>query len=686
MKKLCLPILLTAFVLSGTSSLFAAKDISVELESYQPWSEEAVQTFEKLLIQEGGRVKPMHSFARFTLMQLNNGGTKVQFQTKDGVEHTVEAPAWLMDVLFRGDTAKHLPCFLVEDSAGVVQIGVSPKSKRDRYSYSELLPGRAKLAELTAKYGEKKQKFDQDRKTNPPLALDEQIVLQLGRNISSFEFLMGQFGFARKGKVLVNENLLPDELKKLAAKLDMAEMMDKMPEMTVDQLFQTVRQASGNTEDERLFAGAMRLFFFHASSGRGLSIFPPKEMDDKEWNAIGDVMLAGLEKKDDRPWAKEQMAKIQSLVDAAGEGDSTFTDALKTFSDGQKTLAKERGEGQQSALEVKMYHTKPFKNALAMFIVAFVVLAISWLMPGSKFGRVMFWLAIAFTVLALVMNVYGITLRCIIRSRPPVTNLYDTVIFITAVAVLLGLALEYFTRIGIGILVGILLGIIGMALSITYEAKEATDTMGKLVAVLDTNFWLTTHVITIAIGYAAGMVAALLAMIYLAGRFICTLIGKSRESRDFFKTLSRMTYGIICFCLLFSLVGTVLGGIWANDSWGRFWGWDPKENGALMICLWCLVILHARMGGYIRDLGIAMNAVVLGAIVTFSHWGVNNLGVGLHSYGFTEGIWGALYLTWTIMAVPFVMGVVLFFIGRSGKKNAGSPPAADSDNNAVAAA
>ena len=563
----------------SSSSAFAAKDISIDLDSYEPWSDDAVSTFENILIQDGGRNKPLHTFARFTLMQFSHGSTKVKFSTKDGKKHSIGAPEWLMDVLFRGDVAKKLPCFLVEDSDAVVQIGVSPKAKRDRYSYAELLPGRANLAEKTAKYGEKKKKFDENRKSNPAPTLDELEVLKLGRNISSFEFLMGQFGFARKGEILVNESLLPDELKQLAAKLDMSEMLDKMPEMTVNQLFQAVRQASGDSEDERLFAGAMRLFFFHASSGRGVAIFPPEDKETKEWSAIGDVMLAGLEKKDARPWAKAQMAKVQALVDAAKEGDAALTGALKTFSDDQRALAKERGEGKRSAMEVSFYHKKLFKNALVCFLIGFVLLAISWLSPGSRFGRILFWLTVACTVIGLALNIWGIWDRCIIRSRPPVTNLYDTVIFITAVAVFLGLVLEYFTRIGVGILVAVMLGVIGMALSITYEAKEATDTMGKLVAVLDTNFWLTTHVITIAIGYAAGLVAALLAMIYLVGRFVTTLMGKSRESRDFFKTMSRMTYGIVCFCLIFSLVGTVLGGIWANDSWGRFWGWDPKENG-----------------------------------------------------------------------------------------------------------
>jgi hypothetical protein len=129
-----------------------------------------------------------------------------------------------------------------------------------------------------------------------------------------------------------------------------------------------------------------------------------------------------------------------------------------------------------------------------------------------------------------------------------------------------------------------------------------------------------------------------------------------------------MTYGVICFCLFFSIVGTVLGGVWANYSWGRFWGWDPKENGALMICLWSLVILHARMGGYIKDIGIAVNSIFLGMIVTFSWWGVNNLGIGLHSYGFTKGVWQALFISWIVSIFVMACGIPIWLHERDKKR------------------
>ena len=104
-----------------------------------------------------------------------------------------------------------------------------------------------------------------------------------------------------------------------------------------------------------------------------------------------------------------------------------------------------------------------------------------------------------------------------------------------------------------------------------------------------------------------------------------------------------MIYGVVCFALLFSFLGTILGGIWADQSWGRFWGWDPKENGALLIVLWNAIILHARWGGFVRGRGLAVLAVLGNIVTAFSWFGTNLLGIGLHSYGFTES--GFLWLT-----------------------------------------
>ena len=94
--------------------------------------------------------------------------------------------------------------------------------------------------------------------------------------------------------------------------------------------------------------------------------------------------------------------------------------------------------------------------------------------------------------------------------------------------------------------------------------------------------------------------------------------------------------------MFLSFVGTVLGGLWADDSWGRFWGWDPKENGALMIVIWNAIILHAKWCGMARQKGLVALAIFGNVITAWSWFGVNLLGVGLHSYGFTDS--GQFYL------------------------------------------
>ena len=179
---------------------------------------------------------------------------------------------------------------------------------------------------------------------------------------------------------------------------------------------------------------------------------------------------------------------------------------------------------------------------------------------------------------------------------------------------------------------------------------------------LDTNFSLSTHVTTVTLGYMAGVLAALLGHVFLVAK----VLGIKRDSPRFYGELTRVIYGVICFGVLFSTVGTILGGVWANDSWGRFWGWDPKENGALMLVLAFLALIHARMGGYVKSYGIAIASIILGIIVIWAFWGVNLYNIGLHTYGFdatkkTVTMWyygiewamvGVGVLTWLLLERP----------------------------------
>jgi ABC-type transport system involved in cytochrome c biogenesis permease subunit len=268
---------------------------------------------------------------------------------------------------------------------------------------------------------------------------------------------------------------------------------------------------------------------------------------------------------------------------------------------------------------------EPFYKALVIYVLALVLALCSWVNMSDWLRRSAFYLI----GLAWVIHTFGLIFRMYLEGRPPVTNLYSSAIFIGWGAVILGMVLEKIYHDGIGCVVAASAGFITQI--IAHNLAMTGDTMEMMRAVLDTNFWLATHVVVVTLGYASTFVAGFLAIIYiLRGAFTTTL------SPETAKSLARMVYGIVCFATLFSFVGTVLGGIWADQSWGRFWGWDPKENGALLIVLWNATILHARWGGLVRERGL-MNLAVVGNIVTSWSWfGVNMLGIGLHSYGFTD--------------------------------------------------
>ena len=295
--------------------------------------------------------------------------------------------------------------------------------------------------------------------------------------------------------------------------------------------------------------------------------------------------------------------------------------------------------------------------------------AIGWIAPRQ---RLPIWGAWGANLAGAGLVVAGVTLRCIVRDRPPVTTLYETILFVAGCAVLLCLFLEAVNRQRVALALAPLIGALGMFLAMKYELKEAAgegDTMTSMVAVLDTNFWLAIHVTTISLGYSAGLLAAFFAHVWILGR----LFGLKRGERSFYSGIARVVYGTTCFALLFSVIGTITGGVWANESWGRFWGWDPKENGALLICLAQLLILHARAGHYIRERGLALLAVLTGVVIAFSWWHVNQLDFGLHSYGRIDGAMRVLLIFYLVETLVCGLWVVEWLTDRF---RGGSEPAA----------
>lgn len=278
---------------------------------------------------------------------------------------------------------------------------------------------------------------------------------------------------------------------------------------------------------------------------------------------------------------------------------------------------------------------EPFMQATYPYVMVIVFSFMGWLFFGTTLRRTSLFLL----VLAFALHSLALFMRMQISGRPPVTNLYSSAIFIGWAVVIASFVVELVMKNGIGNILGASVGA-GSLVIAHYLARDEGDTLGVMQAVLDTTFWLATHVVCITLGYAATFLAGFIGLFYcvqaVLGRSLAAGGNASTYSTEL-KDCGKLVYGTLCFALFFSLVGTVLGGLWADDSWGRFWGWDPKENGAMLIVLWNAVILHARWDKMVNDYGTAVLAMIGNIVTAWSWFGVNELKAGLHTYGFTEG-------------------------------------------------
>ena len=308
---------------------------------------------------------------------------------------------------------------------------------------------------------------------------------------------------------------------------------------------------------------------------------------------------------------------------------------------------------------------EPFYRSAIAYVLIFIVASFSWLMAAFKKDsgtvRTLRNSAYYLTIIVLICHTFGLAARMWIEGRPPVTNLYSSALFIGWASVLLCLGTEKYIRLGIASAMGALIGfsslVIAHSLSLDSSLNPTGDTMEMMRAVLDSNFWLATHVVIITIGYSTTFLAGFLGIAYIFFHIGCTISNKPENKMK--KTLDSMIYGITCFSLLFSLVGTILGGIWADQSWGRFWGWDAKENGALLIVIWNALLLHARFSGIAITRGLACIAIFGNVVTAWSWFGTNMLGVGLHSYGFMDKAFD--YLMMFIISQLIIIGLAYIF-------------------------
>ncbi|MDP3851639.1 MAG: cytochrome c biogenesis protein CcsA [Luteolibacter sp.] len=611
-----------------------------KIDGYLPWSQETLKIVETLPVQDGGRIKPLSTYAGFTMLGMH-GARSMEIADAAGETHRIRPTAWLLDVLFRPQFAINSPTFRVDNSAALEAIGVKPRGRRDRYSYADIQPGREKLGELAGSYG------SIDSKARDPLQTQ---IIDLASNLRTYESLLGWFSFARGGIVLrgSGENGAPDK------RADVSALMTTAPQIRE----QIDHAGRGQGAIPPHLQDLMRQVLDAANFSKfGLFILPPADPSEPTWKSAGNAIMDVMGSTSKDPARDiEDIRMLEATARAGAAGEDVFRKQFVQLRDHLAARAAARGEGQRVALEASYYQKNWFLYALVFFLIGTLAAMGMWTLGGNKTGRGFSWLTLAASLAGLTCCVIAITKRCIIMQRPPVGNLYDTIIFISAAVVLLALIVEWLTRRRFALGVAPILGTALIVLARRYELGDANDHMDPLVAVLDSNFWLTTHVITITLGYSAGLLSAFLSTGFV---LLCGL-RLDRGDISLRRSLTRAAYGMLCLTLFLSLVGTVLGGIWANYSWGRFWGWDPKENGALLIVIWTLAVLHARLGGYLREWGLHLASIFTAIVVTFSWWHVNFLGVGLHNYGFTAGkntIWafyacmGAVLLSGSIAMV-----------------------------------
>ena len=289
----------------------------------------------------------------------------------------------------------------------------------------------------------------------------------------------------------------------------------------------------------------------------------------------------------------------------------------------------------------------PFFVALLMFVVSFVLFLCSALKKDLELS------ASVFLCFGGVVYLLGIIARAYIQMRPPVTNFYSSVVFTGAVAVLFGTFMYFKRNSKLSALSAVFVGMLSLLVAV--KLPYSGDTMGMMRAVLNSNFWLSAHVMTIMIGYCGLFLAGFTASF----RLICNAFSKGNFGLETTKVADGI-YLLLCVCLLFTFMGTMLGGIWADMSWGRFWGWDPKENGALMIVLWTSATIHCRALKICNDRFFLVLTGLGNVVVAWAWFGVNLLGVGLHSYGFIEGgwLWFIIYVVLQIFVAPF--GLIVY--------------------------
>jgi ABC-type transport system involved in cytochrome c biogenesis permease subunit len=540
-------------------------------------------SFGRIPVLHEGRIKPLSGFARVLFART----PCPSFSSAD---------AWLAAMLFAPETMVQQPCFAVQ-SAETAHLLSLPENPSGRYSFAELAPGLAHIEPAIA------QLMQKERKNLSP---GEQDLIRLYDNVNAFADLLSTFslllpfpGLDRQARQTLH---LPADTE--ITYLDLLKSREKL--------------ATAGHDD--LAAASLRMQFLETMGSHNLllRVIPPA-WKSQEWLSPWAVLATAQ----GSPQSAALFADWRELALSYRHHDAR---AWQQASQRLQVAGSQATGVRPWALTLEMlYHRLNLLTlSLCGYLLALTLIAIGlWRHPGKP-------VALAYGVMAASVTLHGIALamRMAILMRPPVSTLYESMIFVSFIAAGFGLLTERRHKGAEGLLIGSIIAALLLTAARIFAA--GSDTLEVLVAVLNTNFWLATHVVCITTGYGASLLAGTLAHIYLFRR----AMGHIPVSE--LAALHRRMHHTALTALFFTAIGTMLGGIWADQSWGRFWGWDPKENGALWIVLWLIWLLHGRIAGQLRELGFAVALALINIVVALAWVGVNLLSVGLHSYGFTD--------------------------------------------------
>lgn len=586
------------------------------LDSLTPKKVTSLETFGRIPILNEGRIKPIETYAENFLLRLSG---KKHYEKESGLE-------WFARFLFAPRTTFDDKIFLINNPDILEAIKVEPEKHR-RYSYRQLEQGYDKIKELADVI----RTID-----NTNLSVVDREILRIYSNLYTYLRLSGAFayGFPHPdfdlSSLEIKEQLGLNPENFQFSFYDIFEQSNQL--MNAASLLSTKEHAEWN-EKEQIISRIINAMFFWSENYADcpLGIIPTFSQQDNNWLSPMDIIRLN----NDESAYIEEIKQIRNMTIHYWNNEQlNFDLSARAFMNSVKNRLSPNEKIAVNKIPVELFynHLRLFFWSKVFYALGFFFVLFSLLYRK----RIMYWFTLIFTICGFLPHLTALILRIMIMSRPPVSNLYETFIFVGLIGAALGLIIEKVNKNQLGLAISTICGLVFIFISDKFSSEG--DTMQMLVAVLNSNFWLSTHVLSITIGYAAVCVSGLIGHIY-----ICQLLMKSPKEADLNTTFNNML-GILGFGLIMTFLGTALGGIWADQSWGRFWGWDPKENGALLIVLWTAIIFHARLAKLINKLGVAVGCV-LGLIVVMWAWfGVNLLSIGLHSYGFTSGIANSLVL------------------------------------------